>query len=158
MQINEPHHLNEIMRSTVRILLVDDDTSSISALTNLLEYNNTLKIAKNGREALDMFNKSLYDVVVTDIRMPKMNGLMLLKAIRGTNRPTRIIIVTGHANDKNESEARNNGVDAFFSKPLDVGLFMDTLSRFESEIDVSGDQCVHAVHGDTDNRKKPADE
>ena len=66
----------------MKILLVDDDIYSISALTNLLNYEHTLRIASNGRDALDSFSSDHYDVVLTDIQMPRMNGFDLVKAIR----------------------------------------------------------------------------
>jgi len=115
----------------VRILLVDDDFSSISALANLLEYNNTLKIANNGVDALMMFEAERFDVVVTDIKMPKMNGLELLKAIRENDRNTDVILITGHPTDESESAASKLGARKLFAKPLDVKSFMKTLDDIE---------------------------
>lgn len=118
----------------MKILLVDDDFSSISALANLLEFNNTICIANNGRDALDRFNTNNYDVVVTDIKMPVMNGLDLVKEIREIDKDVRIIIVTGHSNDQYRSLAQEFAVDGFFTKPLDVRIFMETLTEIECKI------------------------
>ena len=118
----------------MRILLVDDDFSSITALTNLLEFNNDLHLAGNGQEALDVFRAGQYDVVVTDIKMPKMNGLDLLREIRKLDHNVRLIVVTGHSDDDNEAIARSYGVDGFFPKPLDVRCFMSVLSDIECSI------------------------
>lgn len=117
----------------MRILLVDDDFSSISALANLLEYNNTLKIANNGADALMMFEAERFDVVVTDIKMPKMNGIELLKAIRENDSVTDVILITGHPTDESESAASKLGARKLFSKPLDVKSFMKILDDIESE-------------------------
>ncbi len=116
------------------ILLVDDDIYSISALTNLLQYEHTLRIASNGQDALKSFIENHYDVVVTDIRMPKMDGIELLKSIRVCNKDTYVIIITGHPTPENESNAEKFGAYALFSKPLDVGGFMEVLSKIEGEI------------------------
>ena len=94
----------------------------------------------NGLDALNIFRKKRFDVVVTDIKMPKMNGMDLLKNIRDMKSDTHVIIITGHANERHESMARHIGVDGFFSKPLDVHRFMDTLMDIETEIGCTGKQ------------------
>ena len=118
----------------MKILIVDDNKYSVSALTNLLKNNNyTLEIAANGREALDLYNADRFDVVITEIKIPKMNGIELLKAIRERSKKTRVVIITGHSNMENMSAAVSHGVDAYFSKPLNVRNFMDTISKYERE-------------------------
>jgi YesN/AraC family two-component response regulator len=106
----------------------------MTALTNLLDFNNDLHLAGNGQEALDLFLSDRYDVVVTDIKMPKMNGLDLLREIRKYDNNVRVIVVTGHSDEDNEAIARGYGVDGFFSKPLDVRRFMSVLSEIECSI------------------------
>lgn len=115
----------------MNILLVDDDISSVTVLTTLLEFDHTLQVATNGREAYQAVKKNRYDVVVTDIRMPKMTGIELLKAIRIDDQQLPVIIVTGHPGRENLAEAERFGVTAYFTKPLDVAGFMGTLSRLE---------------------------
>lgn len=117
----------------MKILLVDNDKHSISVMINLLKYNNTLEIAADGREALDLYNANHYDVVITEIKIPKMNGIELLKAIRERSKQTRVVIITGHTNTENISAAVSHGVDAYFSKPFNVKNFMDTISKYERE-------------------------
>lgn len=116
----------------MKILLVDDDISTVSALTTLLEFDHTLRIASNGLDAYEAVKANSYDVVVTDIRMPKMNGIELLKAIRLDKNALPVIIVTGHPGRENMSEAKKFGVTAFFTKPLDVARFMSTLSMLDA--------------------------
>ena len=113
----------------LNILLVDDDISSIVALTNLLEHEHSLRIASNGLDAIQAFRIARFDVVITDIRMPKMDGIGLLKAIRKHNRYAEVIILTGYPSPDNIKDAEKYGVSAFFTKPLDVEQFMDALSR-----------------------------
>ena len=116
----------------MNILLVDDDISSVTALTNLLEHEHTLRIAANGLDAIQTFHIAHFDVVITDIRMPKMNGIDLLKAIRENNTFADVIILTGYPSLENIRDAEQYGVSGFFTKPLDVERFMDTLSHIQT--------------------------
>jgi YesN/AraC family two-component response regulator len=119
----------------MRILLVDDDISSVSALANLLKHEHSLKVASNGMDALSAFKVADFDTVITDIKMPKMNGIDLLKAIRETGRNTQIIVITGYPSKNNITDAEKYRVRAFFTKPINVERFMDTLLRIEQELD-----------------------
>jgi len=116
----------------LRILIVDDDIYSGLALTNLLQHDHVLRIATNGQDALSLFAEGDYDAVVTDIRMPKMNGIELLKAIRCVNCEIPVIIISGHGTSDYQAEADEFGARAFFSKPLDVEQFMKVLYDLET--------------------------
>ncbi len=117
----------------MKILLVDDDVSSVNALANLLEHEHTLRIATNGRDALDVVQVADIDAVITDINMPNMNGIDLLKAIRELGMNFPVVIVTGYPNEEYKQAAQIHGVRAFFSKPINVEQFMNTLKQIESE-------------------------
>ncbi|MHB9027414.1 MAG: response regulator [Candidatus Latescibacterota bacterium] len=116
----------------MNILLVDDDISSVTALTNLLEHDHTLRIASNGLDAIQTFQITHFDVVITDIRMPKMDGIDLLKAIRKFSTSAAVIILTGYPSQENIRDAEKYGVSAFFTKPLDVERFMDALATIQT--------------------------
>lgn len=120
----------------MNILLVDDDISSVAALTNLLEHDHTLNIASNGVDAFELFDSGHYNVVITDIMMPKMNGVDLLKAIRNKDKTTYVIMITGYPNSQNIKAAERYNAFALLTKPLDVERFMKVLSRIEAEIGV----------------------
>ena len=115
----------------MHILLVDDDISSVAALKNLLEHEHILKIASNGYEALTHFKQKRYDLVVTDIMMPKMNGIELLKSIRGLDSKINVIVLTGYPTEKHMEDLEKYNASAFFIKPLNVEIFMDTLSNMD---------------------------
>lgn len=119
----------------MRILLVDDDISSVSALANLLKHEHSLKVASNGEDALSAFKVADFDTVITDIKMPRMNGIDLLKAIRETGRNAQVIVITGYPSKNNIADAEQYHVRAFFTKPINVERLMDTLLRIEQDID-----------------------
>jgi len=116
----------------MNILIVDDDVHITSALADLLECNNTVQVANNGRDALRLFKENRHDVVITDIRMPKMDGMELLKAIRGMDDKVGLIIISAYMSEMNRDEAAKLGVDACFPKPFDVEGLMDVLSGYEN--------------------------
>lgn len=124
----------------MRLLLVDDDISSMSALTNLLQHDYKLKMASNGADALKIFKKEPIDVVITDINMPKMTGVELLRSIRERSNDAYVIVVTGYPNNDNMQDADKYGAYAFFTKPIDVERFMRSLSDIEKKLHYSNGQ------------------
>jgi len=118
----------------MNILLVDDDIIFVSVLSDFLKQKHTLRIASNGLDALNIFKVNHYDVVITDISMPKINGIELLKAIREIDKNANVIIITGHPGKDYELKAEQYGSHAFFTKPLNMKRFMETLIRIENEI------------------------
>ncbi len=83
------------MDDSVNILHVDDNFSILSCLANLLSHVHKVRITSNGLDALNIFNVTHYDVVMTDIEIPIMNGIELLKAIRERGKRAYVIILTG---------------------------------------------------------------
>ena len=81
---------------TPKILLVDDNPHGLVVRKALLEeVGFAVQIASNGEEGLDLFTASAFDVVVTDFRMPGMNGRELIQKIRKHNPNARIILLSG---------------------------------------------------------------
>ncbi len=79
-----------------RVLLVDDDPFILATLPLVLrEAGHEVEIAPNGREALRVLRLSAFDVVLTDILMPEMDGLELLRAVRREMPGTRVLAMSG---------------------------------------------------------------
>ncbi len=117
----------------MNILLVDDDLCSVSALTNLLQFDHSVRIARNGFEALRLFREGEFDLVVSDVQMPKMNGVELLKALCHEKRNIPIILMSGYSDVLDHEAAEMYGLTAYFTKPIDVGRFMETLAVIERD-------------------------
>ena len=122
------------MEDSVNILLVDDNYSIVSFLAKLLSHDHVVRITTNGLDALNASKVTNYDVVITDIEMPKMNGLELLKAIRERDKRVYVIVITGNPSEEYISESERYNAYGFFTKPLDINRFMDALNRIEHEI------------------------
>ena len=103
-----------------RILVVDDEVSLAQTLKDLLVFHGyTVEIASNGIQARDLLSKSSFDLVVSDIRMPMMDGMELLNFINENHRGTPVILISGFS-DFDESTVSQKGAKGLVSKPMDV--------------------------------------
>ena len=102
--------------STPNILLVDDNRDGLLVRRSLLEeIGCCVQIAINGEEGLKLFETAKFDVVVTDYRMPRMNGAELIQRIRLLDPGARIILLSGFVEPLGLTE-QNTGADAVIAK------------------------------------------
>lgn len=104
----------------IKLLFVEDDEDSAYVTRGGLELIGEYDIlwAKDGEEAWELFQKDNPDVVVTDIEMPRMNGLELIRRIRETGQTTIIIIESGKTYPKNVVDGFDSGADNYIKKPF----------------------------------------
>lgn len=105
------------------ILLVDDDPFMHEVINELVgESFKEIDHAKDGEEAFEIFQKNSdkYDFVMTDIQMPKVNGVELVKKIRHINEEIPIVVASAHDDASYLIELINHSVQYFFSKPIGV--------------------------------------
>jgi PAS domain S-box-containing protein len=115
-----------------RILLVDDDVALLEALPEAIKLRMdgiVIDTAETGADALERVREVDYDAVVTDIKMPGMDGLALLGEI-GTIRPgTPTLLITGHGEHDLAVQALRGGAYDFVAKPIDRDYFIASLER-----------------------------
>lgn len=98
------------------ILLVDDNCDGLLVRRSLLEEAGcTVQLAHNGEEALRLFHASKFDLIVTDFRMPGMDGVQVIKNIRATQPNARVILLSGFVEPLGLNE-ENTGADAVIAK------------------------------------------
>ena len=103
------------------ILIVDDEEGLREGLSKLLEDEGYAVLsAENGEQALEILQASHIDLVLTDMRMPGMNGIELLKNIRERYGQLGVIILTGYGQIESYIEAMNFGAIEYVSKPFKV--------------------------------------
>ena len=108
MKTSAPSHPN--------ILLVDDNRDGLLVRRALLEeLGYRVSVARNGEEGLKLFESAHFDVVVTDYRMPRMNGAELIQRIRKLNPNARIILLSGFVEPLGLTE-ENTGADVVIAK------------------------------------------
>lgn len=102
-----------------RILVVDDDNLMKDFLKETLSRSNYLvDLASSGDEALDKLKIKEYDVIVSDIRMPKLGGMELLKAAKDNSPDTKIVMMTAYGTVENAVEAMKLGAFDYIMKPF----------------------------------------
>lgn len=103
------------------ILIVDDEEGLREGLGKLLEDEGYVVLcAETGEEALDVLQQSRIDLVLTDMRMPGMDGIELLKKIRERYGDLGVIILTGYGQIESYIEAMNFGAIEYVSKPFKI--------------------------------------
>ncbi|HKZ94382.1 MAG TPA: response regulator [Candidatus Bathyarchaeia archaeon] len=119
------------MDERARILVVDDDESIRKALSAVLEEKGYyVDTAESGNEAIQKSNANFYNLALIDIRLPDMEGTMLLKAMKDSIPPMVKIIVTGYPSLGNAMEAVNKGADAYLLKPVVMENVLKTIREY----------------------------
>jgi CheY-like chemotaxis protein len=99
-----------------RILLVDDNRLGRIARTAVLEESgHRITTASDGAEAFEQFSRGKFDLLITDYRMPRMNGLELIRKVRELDSKMPVILISGYAEALGLTEA-NTGADAVIPK------------------------------------------
>lgn len=113
-----------------RVLIVDDESGARVVLERSLgRAGYQVHSAENGVAALKLFTENPFPVVITDINMPGMNGLELLRRIHETNPETCVVIITAYADLKSAVEALRNGAYDYIFKPLKPDLMVKAADR-----------------------------
>lgn len=107
------------MTDTKKILVVDDEEVMREFLLEVFSTQEPLG-AHNGDEALLMISENPVGLVITDLKMPGMDGLTLLKKIKETDRSIKVIVVTGYASLQTASECIQAGASDFLKKPFSI--------------------------------------
>ncbi len=107
------------------VLIIDDERSIRSALREMLEYEKfNVDDAEDGKAGLEQLNKKKYDLVLCDIKMPKMDGLEVLEKILEREDDIPVIMISGHGNIETAVEALKKGAYDFIEKPFDLNRIL----------------------------------
>lgn len=110
------------------ILVIDDERSIRNTLKEVLEYeNHQIDLAEDGVIGLDMIRENHYDIVLCDIKMPKMDGLEVLEKIFQLTGEIQVIMISGHGTVDSAVEAIKKGAYDFIEKPLDLNRLLITI-------------------------------
>jgi len=125
-----------MMKSLKKVLIVDDEETLTWSMARSLSKDKDkyeVIIANNGKEALNLLKKNPIDLVISDIRMPDINGLDLLVKIKKEYPQTRVIIMTAYGSFDVQKEANRRGSLYYIEKPFeisDIRKIMKSLLRF----------------------------
>lgn len=119
-----------IDKDDVRILVVDDDRPLADTLVqqlSMLGYQATA--AYGGREGLDQFAKGAFQLVITDLKMPGIDGMELLEAVKAQDSRAVVMVITGYGTIESAVEAIKKGAYDFVPKPFRMETLQVTIDR-----------------------------
>lgn len=126
-------------------LVAEDDAGVRSSLCLLLEnFFGSVSSCENGREALESYRKELPDIIFTDISMPEMDGIDLIKKIRSGDKNTMIVIISALSEKEHLLEAVRLYLDDYLIKPLKYDSFIKLMQKISSKV---GDDRVILKEG-----------
>ncbi len=117
------------MASLKKIMVVDDEAGIRSLLFEVLSNQGfTVALAKDGRDSLDQLEDSRFDLLITDIDMPRLNGLDLLKTMKRAGRSEKVILMSGRPMDRNDFGMDMPPVFDLLQKPFRLHNFIEVVS------------------------------
>lgn len=115
---------------TLSVLYVEDDPEIRDLLSHFLARRvKKLDIAENGQEGLNAFLGQRYDIVVTDIKMPVMDGLEMAEHIKSRGKDVPIIVITAYSDRDYLIRAIDLGIDRYVTKPIDADILLNAIYK-----------------------------
>ena len=116
-----------------KILLVEDNQINQEIITGMLEDSGIeIDIANNGQEAIERYESGKYEMILTDIHMPIMDGYAFATKVRETDRDTPIIALTANVMQEDILKIESVGMDDYIGKPVDIGRLYEILVKYIS--------------------------
>ncbi len=118
------------MAQTNQILIVDDNPHMSNLLSEILDFFAYKATgAQDGEEALKILGNESFDMVITDLKMPKMGGMDLLRTIKDKFPHLPVVVITGFGTDSSKSDAFAAQADGFLSKPFKADQIRELLKK-----------------------------
>ena len=115
------------------ILIIEDNRKNLKFFTDILEFHHyEVRFAMTGEDGYQAAVSEKVDMILLDIQLPDMDGLEVIKRIR-TNPAisnVSVIAVTSYAMDEDREKAFKAGCDDYITKPIEVGLLVETIKKF----------------------------
>jgi DNA-binding NtrC family response regulator len=109
------------MKERTKILLIDDEAPSREALTLLLKSADyDVKSAGSGNEAFEQLAEGVFDIIITDLFLPDLDGIDILKQVKSASPAMEVILITGHASAETAVRAMKEGAFDYITKPLNI--------------------------------------
>lgn len=128
--------LNELIAQTKqkKVLYVEDDKDICKNVSDLLKNIFLLvDTALDGQEGLEQYKNGVYDLVITDIKMPRMNGISMIQEIQKINKNQKIIITTAHDEAEYQTKFEVLGISDILQKPITFESLLKLLKDITKE-------------------------
>ncbi len=128
----EKSTLNDVNHNFKVLVVEDDDIGYILLHEILSSYPIKIVRAFNGEEAIEHFqhDKSAFDLVLMDIRLPKINGYVATRQIKEINPSVPIVAVTAYAHSQGVIDCFDSGCDEFIAKPFDINKIIKIIGNY----------------------------
>jgi YesN/AraC family two-component response regulator len=114
----------------MNLLLVEDDAILLGQLKNLLgRFFGRVDTALNGREAFITYHERHYDLIITDLTMPVLDGIELTRNVKAVNRQQNILVLSAHSESEKLLELISIGIDGFMVKPVNIQVVLTQLAK-----------------------------
>ncbi len=123
-------YIGEKMDNQIRILVVDDEPKICHLIEQILKLEGyQVDISFSGVEALQMIERYNYQMLLTDLKMPGIDGLELIQKSKELNPEIRVIMVTGYATVETAVQSLRHGVDDYIKKPFNISKLKKVLRQ-----------------------------
>jgi DNA-binding NtrC family response regulator len=124
-----------MMHTAVSLLVIDDSPGSVELLsTALAQPGLEILTASDPEEGLDLFRNRRPQVVLTDLMMPKMNGMEVLERIVEIDPATDVILMSAHYSTESAVEAVKKGASDYLNKPVAIGPLRERIGKLVDEV------------------------
>jgi signal transduction histidine kinase len=121
----------------IKLLYVEDnELARISTLDVLQNFFASVDTANDGKEGLEKFEQNDYDLIITDINMPRINGLEMIDAVKKINNEIPILIISAYNESNYFLETIKLGVEGYLLKPIDLEQFLQMISKTIEKIEL----------------------
>lgn len=143
------------MSSSVRVLYVEDNKKIRESVEHYLRrIFDDVDTASDGEEGLQKYQNAPYDIVISDILMPHMNGLEMTEKIKNINPEQEVIIISAYSETTYFAEAIKLGVDAYIVKPIDFEQMNATLYKCVSKLTLLQENKIYKEHLEEEVKKR----
>ncbi len=111
------------------VLIVDDEEIIRNFLLEVLGEKYDVSLASDGDEAIEQIKKRRFDLIITDLKMPRVPGEEVVKFAQQQDPTSRVIVISGFSSLYMVSQSINNGACAFLSKPFTIKKLMQTVTN-----------------------------
>jgi len=148
-----------------RLLIVDDEPESVTLISKRLQSQGyQMDIARDGAEALDLGLKEAYDLVLLDIKLPKVDGLSVLSRLKEKRPETSVVMMTAFGSEKIAADALKRGADDYLIKPLEDAEPVQTVGqvllrrRRQAEVERAAARLRETTSPDVEEKERLIDE
>ncbi len=115
-----------------KVLIIEDEKVLQNTYCRILKskFNYEIDLAGSAETGLEFFSKKNYDFIITDLDLPGMNGIELIKKIKSKKPEIKIIVISGYGFSTLIEKAIKYGAEEFLSKPVDIHKFRNTVAKY----------------------------